>query len=401
MKKSVQIVLSAVLAFSLALFISACSGGGGGSSSGGSSSITSLSTTTQGAQTAAASVSSARSVASSGVQLSSLVNSGSGFAPAFRAFAGTNMKTTAVSKFVARFSPVMKKAQVMRTSAMGYPMAISCSSSASGTVPNYSNDSMTIDKDASSGNMTLTFTQCADTTTYQLTDGVMTISGGATSSGTFAIGSNTRPFIVADYTPSSGMTTTTDMSQVNATMSTSTSATGDTMSITGSFEDWDYVLHSHDKQTMTNLSVNSASTTAMISNATYSVYTLAIDGSESGTTYVSDTSPTVNYSENDSFSGFSVADKIPVSGTGNDYLSINGTFSISTTPANKCIDGTFSIVTNTDIAIDSTGQTQSGQMTINSNVVVIFQPYGAVSVSVNGGTPQPFTLQELDSVCAL
>ncbi|MDA8422039.1 MAG: hypothetical protein M0Z89_01755 [Nitrospiraceae bacterium] len=400
MKKSTQVALSAVLVFSLAIFISACSSGGG-SSSGGSSSITSLSTTTQGAQTAAAGVTSARNVASSGVQLSSLVNSGSSPAPAFRAFAGTNMKTTAVGKFVARFSPIMKKAQVMRTSAMGYPMAISCSSSASGTAPNYSNDSITIDMDASGNIMTLTFTQCADTTTYNLTDGVMTITGAA-SSGIYAIGTNTRPFIVADYT-SSSMTTTTDMSQVSATMSSSTSATGDnTMSVTGLFEDWDYVLHSHDKQTMTNLSINSASTTAMISNATYSVSTLTIDGSEAGTTYVSDIDPTINYTENASFSGFSVADKTPASGTGNDYLSINGIFSISTTPANKCIDGTFSIVTNTDIAIDPiTGQTQSGQMTINSNVVVIFQANGAVSVSVNGGTAQPFTLQELDSVCAL
>ncbi len=109
MKKSAKIVLSAVLVFSLALFISACSSGGG-SSSGGSTSVTSLSTPTQGAQSAAASVTSARNVGSTATQLSNMASlSGTVGAPAFKVFAGANTTTNAASKFVATLQPYREK----------------------------------------------------------------------------------------------------------------------------------------------------------------------------------------------------------------------------------------------------------------------------------------------------
>ncbi len=395
MKRLGLFALVIVLFLGLSIFFAACSGGGGGSSPAPGGGVTSLSTTTQGAQSASASVTSALNVASTGVQLSNIASTGGSLAvPRFNAFAGANTKTTAVSKFAARFSPVVRKARAMRASATGYPMAISCDSRITGTVAPLSPDSTTIDVDTTGSNFTITFTQCQDTSTNTLTDGVMAIAGTGTS-GTFTLGSASRLFTVTDYSPSAP-TAAIAKSQANVTMSVA--STG--ISATGSFEEWDYVAHTHDLGTLTNFSVTAASTTTTINSTSYNVDTLTVGGSESATTYVSDTDSTINYNETAGFTNFSVAYKTPASGTGNEYLSINGAFSSSTTPA-KCIDGTFSIVTNTDIEIDPYGVTQAGQVTINSNVVATFQANGAVSVSVNGGAAQIYTEAQLNSVCAL
>ena len=75
---------------------------------------------------------------------------------------------------------------------------------------------------------------------------------------------------------------------------------------------------------------------------------------------------------------------------------------VSTTPADRCIDGTFSIATNTPIQIDGvTGQTKAGQITINGNAVTTFNSDGSVSVSVDGGAAVVYSQTELDSMCAL
>ena len=395
------LIVVVVLGFSILL--AAC-GSGGGDSNAGVGAVTSLSTTTQGAQSAAASVASARSIASTGVQLSNIASTGGILAvPRFKAFAGTSTQSTAINKFAASFSPVVKKTALMRASNIGFPIALSCVSGATGTVLPLSNNSMTIDMDMTGTNFTITFTQCKDASTYKLTDGVMNIAG-AINSGVFTIGSASRLFTVTDYT-SSTMTTTVDKSQANITMSFSSTGTTlttmDTISASGSFENWDYVLHTHDLETLTNLSITVASTTTTINSASYNVDTLTIGGSKSGTAYASDTNATVNYNDTSSFSNFVVAYKTPASGMGNDYLTINGTFNIATTPLNNCIDGTFSITTDNDIQIDSSGVTQAGLVTINSNVGVTFLGGGAVQVSVNGGATQTYTALQVDSVCAL
>lgn len=407
MKRYAQLALLAALVLSLAVLFTACSGGGSGSNGGGGVAITTLSTSTQGAQAASASVASAYNVLSSGVQLSSIAASGGGPAitpTTLNAFAGTSTQATALSKFAARLAPIAKRAQAMKTSAIGYPVTISC---ATGTVvpsgTSSTPDSMTIDADATYSTFTITYTQCADTSTYTLTNGAMTISGSA-NGGTFTLGS---PFTMTDYTDAT-MTTAVDKFEAALTMSFSSTSTAsgttNTISAAGTFEHWDYVPNTHDKQTMTNLSISTVSTTTSIGSALYNVDTLSINGSESGTKYASATDSTVSYSENDSFGNFTVAYKTPaVLGTSNfDYLSINGVFTISTTPADQCIDGTFSIATNTDIQVDATtGMTTAGQLTINSNVVVTFDPIGGVSVSVNNGAAQSYTAADLNALCAL
>jgi hypothetical protein len=121
-----------------------------------------------------------------------------------------------------------------------------------------------------------------------------------------------------------------------------------------------------------------------------------------GTTYVSDTDQTVSYLEGpNTFTNVVIVDKSPAFGTGDEYLNVNGTLSISTTPA-ECINGTFSIVTNVDLQIDgTTGQTKAGRMTINGNVVATFNGDGSVSVSVDGGAAVVYSQTDLDSLCAL
>ncbi len=414
MKRLGLFVFVAILVLGLSIFLAACGGGGGGSSpatsssssSGGSSSssssssgggITTISTSTQGAQSAAATVTTSRNIANTSIQLSGMAAMGGSNPPAaarLKVFAGT--KATALSKFAARFAPMVRRANAMKASATGYPMTVSCASGATGTVAPLSNNSMTIDVDTT-GNMTLTFTQCKEAST--LTDGVFAIVGAA-NSGTFTLGSTGRPFTVTDYS-SSAPTTAVSKSVVSMTMAFSSSGTGETISANGTLEGWDYVLHTHEAQTMTNLSIGVASTTTTINSASYNVDTLTLSGSGGDTTYASDTDSTVSYSETDSFANFSIAYKTPSGTTGNDYFSINGSFTIATTPADQCIDGTFSITTNTDIQIDANGVTQAGQVTIDSNVVVIFQANGAATVSINGGAPQAYTGSELDSLCAL
>ncbi len=168
----------------------------------------------------------------------------------------------------------------------------------------------------------------------------MAISGASNSSGTFTLGSAGRPFTITDYTGTVSTPITT--SQANVTMSFTAGATT-TMFVNGTFDDKDFSLNTHDQETFTNLSLSGASTTTTILGVSYNVDTLAINGSLASTSYSAATGTTVNYNSTNSFTNFDLADKTPVLGAGNEYASINGIFSISTTPADKCIDGTFSI----------------------------------------------------------
>jgi hypothetical protein len=357
--------------------------------------------TTQGAQVASESVTSALNVLNTNVQLSNLASTGgTGVSLAthsLKEFTETNVKATAVSKFVARFSPALRKAQAIKASATGFPIAYSCATGLSTTAPQNSINSLTVDYDGVS-TYTLTYNACLDGS--MLSNGQMQISSGTAE--VYTIGSSGSPFTVTDFA-SATSTTAIDMYQATIDMLFTTNATSpetDTIAASGTFEEWNYVLHTHDFDTLTNLSVTSESTTTTNNIASDNVATLTVNGSQSITSYVSDTDSTVNYNNTVSFTNFIITYKTATSGNANNYLNVNGTFNIVTTPE-VCFDGTFSIITTNDIQFDSNGVTQTGLVTINSNVIVTFLPNEVITVSIAGAAPQTFTAAQLDSICAL
>jgi hypothetical protein len=380
----------AILILGLSIFFAAC---GKGSNSN--------LTTTQGAQSASESVMSALNVLSTEVQLSNLASTGgtgvNTTVQSLNKFTEANVHATAVSKFVVRYSPTLRKFQAIKASAAGFPIAYSCATGMTTTVPLNNVNSLIVDYDGVS-TYTLTFNACLDGS--MLSNGVMQILSGTAE--IFTIGSSDSPFTITDFA-SATSTTAIDMSQANLAMlftTNSTSPATATIAASGTFEEWDYVLHTHDFDTLTNLSMTSESTTTTINTASENVDTLTVNGSQSITNYVSDTDSTFNYNETIIFTNFIVAHKTALAGNGNDYLNINGTFNIVNSPE-VCLDGTFSITTTNDIQIDSNGLTQAGLVTINSYAIVTFLPNDVITVSSGGGTPQTYTAAQLNSICAL
>lgn len=408
MKKSISALsATAVLMLGLAVFFASCGGGGGGGSS--EPTITPISTPTQGAQSAAAAMSSFRSMSNTSTSVLSFTSLGGvPLAPKMKMPVAVGPEATAAEKFAARFVPVTKKAAAMRASATGYPMTTDCATGA--TVAPGTNNSTTMDVDASGTSVTMTYTNCREGNT--LTDGAIAIyvvsQDSNSGSGNITIGSSGRPFVQTVY---SGFTSTliNEVSTAIVTMSftaTNTSSQNPTftMGMNGQFDVVDHVAHTHQSQVMNNFSFAGGLTgsTTTIGGIAYDVVTATVNGTVTGTTYASDTDQTIIYQEGpNTFTNVVIVDKSPVSGSGVEYFSINGILSISTTPT-KCINGTFSIVTNADVQIDSvTGQTKAGKMTINGNVVATFNSDGSVSVSINDGAAVVYSETELDSMCAL
>jgi hypothetical protein len=319
-------------------------------------------------------------------------------APHMKMPVSTGSASTAADKFAARFVTAVKKAEAMRVSASGYPVPMTCSSG-----------SGTIYMDASGTSMIMTSKNCRNGDI--MTDGIMSVSGisqtSNSGSGNITVGSDADPFIMTVY---SGATATVIDEVVTAVVGMTFSATGTsqtdmsfTMNMNGYFDDVDHVAHTHERQVVNNLSLRGGTgSTTTIGSTSYDVASLTLNGTMTGTTYASDTDATISYQVGpNTFTNVVIVDKTPVFGTGDEYLSINGTITVSTTPA-KCIEGTFSIVTNSDLQIDGvTGQTKAGTMTINGNVVATFNSDGSLSVSLDGGAPVVYSQIDLDSMCAL
>lgn len=398
MKKSFgALSAAAVLMLGLAVFFASCGGGGGGGSS--APTITPISTPAQGAQSATAAVSSFRSMSNAGSSVTGMAGLGGlPLAPQIKMPVSTVSASTAADKFAVRFATVVKKAEAMRVSASGYPMPMTCNSG-----------SGTIDMDASGTSMTMTSNNCRNGDI--MTDGIMSVSGisqtSNSGSGNITVGSDADPFIMTVY---SGATSTVidevTTAVVGMTFTASGTSTADmsfSMTMNGYFDVVDHVTHTHERQVVNNLSLSGGTgSTTTIGSVSYDVATLTLNGSMTGTTYISDTDPAVSYQEGpNTFWNVVIVDKTPVFGTGDEYFSIVGTITVSVTPA-KCIDGTFSITTDTAVQIDGvTGQTKAGRMTINGNVVATFNSDGSISVSIDGGAPVVYSQTDLDSLCAL
>jgi hypothetical protein len=408
MKKSFSSVLAAaVLVLGLAAFFASCGGGGGGDGS--APAITPISTPAQGAQSATATVTSIRSMSNTSSSLIGFANfGGASLAPNMKMPLAVGPASTAAEKFTARFAPAAKKAAAMRASATGYPMTTSCASGS--TVAPGTNNSMTMDMDAAGTSMTMTFINCREGDT--LTDGTIAMyvvsQDSNSGSGNITVGSADHPLVQTIYSAFTS-TVINEVSTASVTISftaTNTSSANPTvtMNMNGYFDDVDHVAHMHEKQTMNNFSFAGQldGSTTTIGGTTYDVVTATVNGTVTGTTYASDTDQTISYQEGpNTFTNVVIVDKQPVFGTGDEYFSIDGTITVSTTPA-ECIDGTFSITTSTPLQIDgTTGETKAGRMTINGNVVATFNSGGSVSVSVDGGAAVAYSRTELDSLCAL
>ncbi len=408
MKRLGVLALTAVLVFSLSVFLSGCGGGGGG---GGSTTPldTAITTTTSGAKSAQASTSAANTATATSFQLSGLADFGSSMAvPKLKVPFGTNMNAKMLDKLSTRLSPVLKKARALkalRVSMSGYPITYDCATwntvaGGSTATPN----SMTIDINSTGDTATFTFNSCRSGDT--LTDGTMTMQGTANSA-TFTIGSSdVAPFSATTYDYTG--TQVTEVSTLYITMTGGTTGTAPnttaTFSINGWFDVADYVLNEHDKLVFNNYTMKDVMSTTTISSYAYDVNTFTINGSWTGTSYSGATGTTVNFSDTVTFYNFGLVFETPAIGSSAiyDYVSISGTFSITTTPVDKCIDGTFTIITNTPIqADDTTGVTSAGQVTINGNTVVVFNSDGTKTITVDGVSTGAMADTDLEGLCAL
>ncbi len=392
------LALSAAFVFSLA----SC---GRSNSSTSTSSITPVSTNAQAAQAATASVKTARNVMVIGSALamitSAATSSGVGLplAPAINAPSGTT-NATALARFSTTFSPTLRRTMDVRAAALTFPVTIDCATNTTVTGGSTATpDSVTI-VGSGIGPFTVTFNACREGVAQ--VDGVVTATLTGVIAATLTLGTDTAPLTVTEYAGASSSSVI-DVIKTTSNISFSQLGVTDTFVTTGSFENWDYVAHGHEKQVMTNLIIAVTTGVATVGGANYTADTFTVNGPSTGTVYLSDTDSTINYTESDSYSNFVIVDKSPAAGSPDfDYLTMTGVFSISTTPADKCIDGTFSIATNTDVKIDNATETiVEGQLAINAAAVAVYNADGSLTVTVNGGTPATFSEAELAALCSL
>lgn len=414
MKRLGVSALIAVSVLGLTVFLSACGGGGGG---GGSSTPvdSAITSTTSGAKAAAAGTSAANTAASTSFQLSGIASEGSSAMPVpkLKVPFGTDMNAKMLNKLSTRLSPVLTKARSLKTtsqvSMIGYPVTFDCASSL--TVSGGSTatlNSVTIDLNSTGNIATLTYNQCRSGDT--LIDGTMTVQG-TSNSATFTIGSSdAAPFSLTTYDPLTG-TNVIELSTAYITMTGGTTGTAPnttgTFAANGWFDDKDYTLDEHNKLVLNNFKVKDVMSATTIGTDAYDVNAFTINGSWTGTVYSGSTgtfATTVSAGDTVTFYNYGLLFKTPAIGSTAtiDYVSLSGTFSVTTTPADKCIDGTYTFVTDTPIqADDTTGATSAGQVTINKNTVVVFNADGTKTITVDGVSTAAMTDTDLKGLCAL
>jgi hypothetical protein len=382
-------------------FLTSC----GSHSDNSSNNISPVSTNAQAAQAATAGVKTARNVLVVGSALamitSAATSSGLGLplAPAINTPSDTT-NTTALTRFSTTFSPTLRRTMDVRAAALSFPATIDCAtntivSGGSVTTP----DSVTI-VGSGIGPFTITFNGCREGAAQ--VDGVMTATVTGVIAANLTLGTATDPLTVTEYAGDASSSVIGTL-KTTSTISFSQSGSIGTFAATGSFENWDYVAHGHAKQVMANLTIAVTTGAATVGGADYRVHTFTVNGPTTGTVYLSDTDSTVNYTKSDSYSNFVIVDKSPAVGSPDfDYLTLNGTFSISTSPADRCIDGTFDITTSNDVKIDNaTEMTVEGQLDVNGTATAVFNADGSLTVTANGGVPETFSESDLATLCSL
>jgi len=79
-------------------------------------------------------------------------------------------------------------------------------------------------------------------------------------------------------------------------------------------------------------------------------------------------------------------------------FSVNGSVSFNFEPNNFCFEGTYVITTVTPIR-EVNDQTVAGEIHINDNVVITFNPNGSVTVTVSGSPEDFLSIDDLEGVC--
>jgi hypothetical protein len=372
-----KVLLTVVGTLALALFITSC-----GNDHTSENSMSAISSNTQGAQAAAASIKTARNIAIIGSALSMITAAASS--------GGSGLP----------LAPALKRTKALQAGAVTFPVTIDCATNATITGGNATTpDSVTIAANSTLGPFTITFNACRQNTAQ--VDGVATAQLTGIIALALTLGSDAAPLTVTEYADAASSTVS-DVLKTSSTIGFSQAGTTDTYTITGTFENWDYVGHGHEKLGLSGLVMAVTTGAAVVNGANYATDTLLVNGSSAGTVFVSDTDATIGYTEGNRFTNFVIVDKKSVAGSPDfEYLNISGTFSIATTP-DKCIIGTFSVATDTDVKIDNaTGMTAGGQLTINANAIATFNADGSVSVGVNGGAPETVTAAEVVTLCSL
>lgn len=400
MKRSGLYVLILVLSI-FSLFLSSC-----GHNHSSNSSMTSITTSNQAAQAALATLKTARNVMVYGSALAMITSAatsggvGLPLAPAINTSSAATMQAAAASTYSSTSSPTKMKATGPHARAVTFPVTIDCATNTTVTGGSTATpDSITIVQNSVT-HFTVTFNACRENS-IQI-DGLMTAELTGIIAFTFTLGSDAAPLVVTGYAGATSPTVS-DVLQTSSTVLFSQTGSTDTFVATGSFENWDYAAHAHERQVMNNLKIAVTTGVTLVGGANYSVDTLTVNGPLAGTVFASDTDTTVSYTEANSFTNFVIVDKAPAAGSPNfDYLAVSGTFTISTTPADKCIDGTFSVSTNTNVKLDNgTGTAVAGQITINGDVTALFNADGSLSVTVDGGAPITVSEPDLAMLCSL
>lgn len=79
-------------------------------------------------------------------------------------------------------------------------------------------------------------------------------------------------------------------------------------------------------------------------------------------------------------------------------FSTNGTVSFNFEPNDFCFEGTYVITTVTPIR-EENNQTVAGEVHINDNVIITFNPDGSVTVTVSGASEDFLSIDDLEGVC--
>ncbi len=401
MKRYSVIALITVLVLGLAVYLGACWGGGGGGGGGGTV-VTAITTTTQGAQTAAASKNVVGTVTSGSISLTNLLDNTNKGAPKFPETRMSKTIKTVSSKLAPRVAKAKALWKARAVNIMSAPTTTDVPCAVSGKIVATFDDAVL--------SASLDFQNCQEYD--EIINGLLSFScsDNQCSGMNVTFGNGSTAFVDTKYYTGSGYTNKEWEDTALATMTVVVSAgTGSSVSVAisgnGSMVDTQYVQGSpttlnpnyRATVTLTSFSVVDEfgfSSTSFNDKFTANGSTEASIAEDTGAGFVT------IYGEKDSFTNLVVNWGLDTN-TNIETYSIDGAFGIQFTPANTCVDGTYSFVTNTPVTYDyNTGMYTGGQITINGTVVVKYLADGSVQVSIDGGTTfTDFTDTQFDQIC--
>ncbi|MDA8101032.1 MAG: hypothetical protein M0042_15545 [Nitrospiraceae bacterium] len=356
----------------MSVIIVACGGGGGGG--GGTTAVT---TTQQGAQSAKAGTAAAQNVLSGQSQITGMMNPGS--------YTGSPVvgKQTNAGKALTlalqRNMPSIKKAKAFALKKATQTQTSNC--------PDGGTEKFSYD-DVNGIPITITYTGCKSGGTVQ--DGTIQLTGNADMT-SMNIAVN---MTVIGY--DSTYTTKQWQSVDNFSASLSESSTTFTMTMNGTHVEDNFASTPKTKEETTFSNVSISGTDS--STASTMKYDETMNGAMDFKHYENGT---LTSGDNESYGNFKVGYTLNTS-TNVFTMSIDGSFTLATTPADSCADGTYVFKTVTPITYDGTKQMfTAGEISINDTVVVKYTSTGDVQVSIDGGkTFTSYTDTQFDAMCA-